>query len=104
MKQERKKTDRKDYDRSFKENAVRLSYERSNITALARELGIGSNLLFRWRKESEQFKEASFQGKGNARLTEEQKEIHRLRKELSNRELEIEILKKAMGIISKSDR
>jgi transposase len=98
-----KKLEKKNYDRAFKENAVKLSYERSNIAALARELGINSDMLHRWRKESSEFKEASFQGKGNPRLNDEQKEIHRLRKELANKEMEIEILKKALGIISRSD-
>ncbi len=31
---------RKVYDREFKENAVKLSYERDNMTQFARELGI----------------------------------------------------------------
>ncbi len=31
---------RKVYDRYFKENAVKLSYERDNLTQFARELGI----------------------------------------------------------------
>jgi len=96
--------ERKTYDRSFKENAVKLSYERSNLSALSRELGIDYKALLRWRKEYEQFKAASFQGNGIARLTEEQKELHRLRKELATKTLELEILKKALSIISKSDR
>jgi transposase len=92
------------YDRSFKEAAVKLSYERKNLSAVARELGVDAKLLRRWRVEYEQFKDASFQGHGTARLTDEQKEIHRLKKELSKRTMEIEILKKALGIISVSDR
>ncbi|RTY94024.1 transposase [Flavobacterium sp. GSN2] len=31
---------RKIYDRAFKEKAVQLSYERHNISELARELGV----------------------------------------------------------------
>ena len=92
------------YDRSFKESAVKLSYERKNLSALARELGVDPKLLRRWRIEYEQFKGVSFQGKGIARLTDEQLENQRLKKELHQRNLEIEILKKAMGIISLSDR
>jgi transposase len=34
------KQSRKIYDRAFKEKAVQLSYERHNISELARELGI----------------------------------------------------------------
>jgi transposase len=99
-------TDRKKrkYDCTFKENAIKLSYERNNLSAVARELGVDPKMLRRWRSEYEQFKEASFQGQGTIRLTEEQKEIHRLKKSLQRRELEVEILKKALGIISTSDR
>ena len=38
------------YDSSFKLQAVELSYERSNISELARELGIKASLLYKWRK------------------------------------------------------
>ncbi len=95
---------RKKYDRSFKENAVRLSYERGNARAVAQELGIYKDLLYRWRAEYSQFKENSFQGNGIARLSDEQKELKRLEKALATKNLEIEILKKALGIISTSDR
>ncbi|MDR0438320.1 MAG: transposase [Bacteroidales bacterium] len=98
------KRTRKQYDRHFKENAVKLSFERQNVSATARELGVDVKMLRRWKSEYEQFKEASFQGQGVPRLTEDQKELHRLRESLRKRNLEIEILKKALGIISTSDR
>jgi transposase len=101
MEQNRKK---RKYDRSFKESAVKLSYERKNLSAVARELGVDAKLLRRWRAEYEQFTGASFQGHGTTRLSDEQKENHRLKKELAKRTLELEILKKALGIISVSDR
>ena len=94
----------KKYDRSFKESAVKLCYERKNLSALARELGVDPKILRRWRKEYEQLSNASFQGKGVTRLTDDQKEIKRLQRELETRNTELEILKKALGIISVSDR
>lgn len=98
-----KKT-KKHYDRSFKEHAVKLSYERKTISATARELGLDYKLLLRWRNEFETFSDASFQGKGVSRLSIEQAEIQRLNKLLEIRRKENEILKKAIGIISESDR
>jgi len=98
-----KKTKRK-YDRTFKEEAVKLSYERKNVSTVARELGIDAKMLRRWKSEYEQFKGSSFPGKGMVRMSDDQKEIHRLKKDLVKRNLEIEILKKALGIISMSDR
>jgi len=88
-------TTRKHYSREFKENAVKLSYERSNISDLARELGIRANLLYRWREES--------QVKGKQSVTPEYEELLELRKQLKRKEMELEILKKAVSIISKND-
>ncbi|MFV8368543.1 transposase [Flavobacterium sp. LB2R40] len=42
-----------------------MSYERTNISELARELGITASQLYKWRKELEEFGKGSFPGKGN---------------------------------------
>lgn len=96
------KRERKIYDPAFKTKAVQLSNESSNISELARELGIKVTLLFKWRKEYEEFGEGSFPGKGNLKLTPEQERI--LEKRLKDAELERDILKKVIGIFSKSGR
>lgn len=95
---------RKIYDKAFKEKAVQLSYDRANVSELARELGITAPQLYKWRKEFEEFGEGSFSGKGNLKLTPEQEKIHELEKKLKDAELERDILKKAIGIFSKSGR
>jgi transposase len=46
---------RKIYDKTFKEKAVQLSYERTNISELARELGVTAPQLYKWRKKCEEF-------------------------------------------------
>ena len=51
---------KKSYDRTFKERAVKLSYERDSIKDLARELGISSERLYKWRAEYVQHRQASF--------------------------------------------
>ena len=94
---------RKHYDASFKENAVKLSYERKNLSQLARELGVEVTLIYRWRKEYSQYADCSFPGNGKLKQTAEEKEISKLQAALRRKELELEILKKALGIISKSD-
>lgn len=93
---------RKIYDKSFKEKVVQLSYERTNISEFARELGVTAPQLYKWRKEFEEFGEGSFPGNGNLKLTAEQEKIHELEKKLKDAELERDILKKAIGIFSKS--
>jgi transposase len=92
------------FDRQFKEDAVKLSIERKNVSAVARELGIDVKLIRRWKAEQEQFQGVSFQDSGTSRLIEEQKKIRQLEKDLHKQKLENEILKKALGIISSSDR
>ncbi len=56
---------RKHYEKSFKENAVKLSSERKNISSLAKELGISSATLHRWRKEFDDYGHRSMSRKGN---------------------------------------
>jgi len=43
--------ERTHYDRAFKEHSVKLSFERTNITEFARELGGDPRLIHRWRKD-----------------------------------------------------
>ncbi len=42
---------KKEYDRVFKEHAVKMSYERNNIKELAAELGVSTERLYKWRRE-----------------------------------------------------
>ena len=95
---------RKKYDKEFKERAVELSKNRKNVSELARELGIKPAQLYRWRNEAEEFGTGSFPGNGNVKQTSEQERINALEKKLKDAELERDILKKAIGIFSKSDR
>jgi transposase len=94
------KQSRKIYDRAFKEKAVQLSYERHNISELARELGITAPQLYKWRKEYEEFGQGSFPGNGKLKQTPEQERIAELERKLKDAELERDILK-AIGIFPK---
>ena len=98
------KQGRKIYDAAFKIRALELSNDRSNLSELARELGIKVSLLYKWRKEYQQFGTGSFPGNGKLKLTPEQEKIHELEKKLKDAELERDILKKAIGIFSKNGR
>ncbi|UFH34687.1 transposase [Flavobacterium acetivorans] len=69
---------RKIYDKAFKEKAVQLSYDRTNISELARELGAPAPQLYKWCKEFEEYGEGSFPEKGNLKLTPEQEKILQL--------------------------
>jgi len=98
MKQERRR-----FTREFKLNAVELSYLKSNIVELANELDIRPELLYRWRAEFASYRGKSFPGNGKPKMTEEESELARMKKELSEMRMERDILKKAVSIFSKSD-
>ena len=82
---------------------VELANTREDISALAAELELRADLIYRWRREALANLGASFPGKGNKSMTEEQKEIARLKKELRDAQIERDILKKAVSIFSKND-
>ena len=95
---------KKNYSPTFKRNAVKLAIEKGNVAEAARSLGLRSQMLYRWKKEQEEFEHNSFPGRGKAKLTDEAREIARLKKELRVAKMETEILKKAISIFSESDR
>jgi transposase len=95
--------ERRTFTREFKVNAVELSYSRQNIVELANELNIRPALLYRWRSEFSSYKGASFPGNGNPKMTAEESEVARLKKELAEMKMERDILKKAVSIFSKND-
>lgn len=94
------KNNNKIYDRAFKENAVRLSYESNCIKNLEKELDIYAGSLSRWRKDYEKFGSESFPGNGNLRFSHEQKRIYLLEKKIKQLNLKFEILKNSRPYIS----
>ncbi len=89
------------YTKEFKEEAVRLlDTSGKNGHLLEKELGIGSGMIYRWRKELGQEGLRAFPGNGIPR----DEEIARLRKELAEVREERDILRKAVAIFSKSPR
>lgn len=92
----------KKYERTFKEYAVKLSYERGKgqIENVERELGITPSCLNRWRQDFEKFGTGSFCGTGYLKLTPEQTLITNLEKRLKESELILEILKRGSKYVS----
>ena len=90
------------YSTEFKEKAVSLSYQRDNIKELANELGIDVQRLYKWRTSMKLIRptKVSSGATGSFSGIDENK---RLKKELKNAQLELEILKKAVHIFSRSD-
>ena len=87
---------RRNYTEDFKRDAVALVTEQGYKTSeAARSLGIGDNLIRRWKREFEE--EAS----GTRLGADEREELKRLRKENRVLRMEKEILKKASQYFAK---
>lgn len=94
---------REKYDKEFKEMAVSLLSTGKKAKEVADDLGIKAYLVSRWRRESIKYGSGSFSGNGRANMTEHEREMAKLKKELREVQLERDILKKAVGIFSRSD-
>lgn len=92
---------RRKFDKQFKIDAVQL-WENSDKTAkeISEDLGIGPDLVSRWRRELSENKEQAFPGEGKPR----DEELYLLRKELAEVTMERDILKKAVAIFSKTEK
>jgi transposase len=91
----------KTYTAEFKREAVRLAQTSGKpITHIARELGISDTSIHQWRKDLAEHGPEAFPGSGHQTTQEE--EVRRLKRELEMVKQERDILKKALGIFSRS--
>jgi len=77
------------YDDEFKQNAVKKILDGQSVASLARELGVGDNLLHKWKKAKLETGSAL------------EKENLELKKKLREVEMERDILKKAALIFGR---
>jgi transposase len=90
---------RRGFTKEFKVEAVKLVTEQGyKISEAARNLGIDSSVLRRWKEQIEKEGMQAFPGKGF--ITAEKEELHRLRKEVKRLEMERDILKKATAFFA----
>lgn len=86
--------ERRYFSDEFKREAVRLvSQPGSSKAAIARDLGIGANLLGRWCREMSG--NGTTPGGGADKVSAQ--EYERMRRELAKVKMERDILKKALG-------
>ena len=87
---------RRNYGEEFKREAVRLVTEQGyGVAETARNLGINTNMLGRWKREVRSEKHTAFPGNGH--VSSEKEELYRLREENKRLRMERDILKKALG-------
>jgi transposase len=89
MKGQKVKVVRRKYDEEFKEQALKLIDNGQSVRSVARDLGVGENLLHKWKHSKH----------GTRPLLEQ--ENAQLRAKVKQLETEREILKKALSIFSR---
>jgi transposase len=95
MKEKKVKSQRRKYDSEFKQQVLQMISNGRPVKEVAESLGIGENLIYRWRSRQETKGAA---GKENNASLIDQQALQRRIREL---EMERKILKKALAIFSR---
>lgn len=99
------KRERREFSKEFKLEAVRLATNGEKpLAQVAREIGIHPNLLSSWKREAASTSLANGVFPGNGKLTSQDEEIRRLRRELAIAREERDFLKKATAFFAKESR
>ena len=91
------------YDKEFKEEALKLSYEVGSVAA-STQLGIPSTTLYTWRSQRKQHGSLAFVGSGHQRIDPKTAEWRALEKKIKELESANDILKKALAFFSESQK
>jgi transposase-like protein len=87
------------YSESYKREAVAKAEASGNVSQTARELGISTKSLHDWIKQFGQPLDID-----NASVQELSARVRQLERQLALREGQIEVLKKAIGIVSAAEQ
>ena len=94
-------TQRKTFSKEFKLEAVRLLESgEQDAVALARELGVRRNQLYKWQQELRSKGAEAFKGPGR-KAADAEDELTRLKRENARLQEENEILKKAAAYFAR---
>lgn len=94
---------RKTYEKSFKEEAVKLANETS-VSKAARNLGISENTLRNWMTNAKSRPENPFIGSGHKYMLPQDAQMAALLKENKELKRANEILKEALGFFAVSQK
>ena len=87
------------YTDEFKTQAVELAELGKPVSEVAADLGISSDLIYRWRRESPQLSQEGSQVSGPVSDPAKADELRKLRREVAHLKMENDILKKAAIIL-----
>ena len=95
---------RKRFTQAEKLEIVKQSLEPdTRVVDLAEQYGIHANTIYKWRDKYFQEQGILPPGQDPPKLSDQEREIARLKKQLREAQLERDILKKAISIFSKKD-
>lgn len=95
---------RKKFTREERLEIVKQSFEAdTQVSQLADRYGISTNTLTNWRRKFREAQGIEPAGQGIKIMSDEERRIARLERQLREVRLERDILKKAIGIFSKND-
>jgi|SRR5438093_7202889 len=95
-----KRTHRK-YDAAFKEEVLKMVFNGRPVSAVAQSLGVGENLIYRWKSRSKQQQRQQPPESKVSGPISSPAEIEALSKRIRELEMERDILKKALAIFSR---
>lgn len=91
---------RRKYDASFKEEVLRMVAAGRPASEVAQRLGIGENLIYKWKSRNSKAQQPTAVFKGNHAVSPPEDQ-QALLKRIGELEQERDILKKALGIFSR---
>jgi transposase len=92
---------RRKYSEEFKREAVGLIRQPgASVSEVARDIGVGANLLFRWRRKFESEGKKAFPGSGVAR----DQELLALKRELAKVKRERDFLRDAAAFFARESK
>lgn len=100
MDSKKPKKSRRKYDASFKAEVAKMIASGRSVPDIARSLGVGENLIYRWKKQAITASDHAALESGSAQVS--LSEHLKLQKQLRELQMEYEILKKVVGIFSRS--
>ena len=86
---------------TYKREAVTKAKMSGNVSQTARELGISDKTLHGWKQKYEPAKSVTVETSSSAELASR---VAQLERQLAVREEQIEVLKKAISIVSQRDK
>ena len=89
---------RRRFSQEFKIEAVLMVNEGRDVVEVAHELGIRPDMLRKWKRKFEDDGNEAFPGSGRQKPEDEEK--RRLRRENRRLQMQLEILEKAVAIVS----